>query len=160
MKRSDLLLGLYQVLGGLFTGYSLFATMLHRHWSAVGFLLLFSALSVGTGALHLLSHPKRYELSILNQLTQVVGFYSAWITVAVMHGGAVKVSLLLDWKESFAKSTFNLSAAAGFFDSLCDVDLFGTLPTLHSFSLSLNFLALGLLIYCVRQRRKIMRANA
>lgn len=160
MKKSDLPLGVYQVAGGLFSAFSLFTPMVQRHWSAVGFLCVFSALSIAAGALHLLGHPEQLGLSIINQLTQVLGFYTPWISIMVIHGAWVKVDLLFDWKENFAASVFTQTASAGCPESTCDVALSGTLPGLHTYGLSLNFLALGILIYCIIQRRKTASSTA
>jgi len=154
MKKPDLALGAYQMAGGLFSAFSLFTPMAQRHWSSVLFLLLFAALSITAGALHFLKHPKRYQLTIANHVTQTLGIYTPWMAIVVMQGAWVKVAFLFDQQESFAKSLWTITAAGGFPESTCDVDLFGSLPDLHTFGVSVNFLAVAILIYAIVQRKK------
>ena len=154
MKKTYRVLGVYQTAGGACSLVTLGSVMLARGSDAFATLFLFSVLAVAAGVAMWRENPACWRLTIFNQLIQIVGLHLPWFSFKVMHGAAVTVLARYIAKATFADSTLNFSASLSLGSSKCDVRLLSPAATLPGYDLSLNFLALGVLIYVIYIRKK------
>ena len=160
MTTRDRVLGAYQIFGGVCSLAMLWPTMMARGTVAVAALAGFSALAIGAGLSLWRGGSNRWQLTLFNQLVQVVGFYTPWAAFTISHGAAITVSNQCFAKATFADSTFHSDASVSLVNSVCDVLVGRTAAGLPTFGLSLNFVALGLVLYAMVAAHRTARTPA
>lgn len=158
MKTNTRLLGAWQIIAGILSLVTLWSITSARGSAALATLVFFSGLAIVAGMSMWREAAHCWRLTIINQLVQVVGFYSPWLAFKVIHGASLTVASHVFAKATFADSLFSHTASYSIGASVCDVSLgaiFGGAPT---YGVSLNLLALGILIYAVVVSNKARRS--
>jgi hypothetical protein len=94
------------------------------------------------------------QLTIANQLTQLVAVYSPLVSFGVVHEASIALSSHWYAAATFADSTFRLSARFLPGSSVCDLLWNKSASGLPNYGVSLNLLALGILLYSGRARER------
>lgn len=157
MKMTYRLLGGYQIAGGVCTLATLGPEMLARDPGPMAALIVFSALAIVAGVAMWRENPAGWRLAYANQLVQLVGLFFPWFTFSVIHGASATVMGRYFAKTDFAESTINLTANITLGSSDCAVRLGKVLEGADDYGVSLNFLALGVLLYVFFVRKKAYR---
>ena len=153
MKTSVRFLSAYQILTGVFSLVSLWSAMAARGWWAVSALLASSALSLIAGALLWQGSRLGWRMTIVNQATQLVGFYTPIATYSVIHCSSVTVLLNVVPRASFASSEFTQGVTASFLHSVCDILGGRHIDGIPVYGISLNLVAAGVLLYTTVGRK-------
>jgi hypothetical protein len=154
MKTAVRFLSAYQILAGVFSLISLWPTMEGRGWSAVAALLALSALSIVAGALLWQMSPWGWRMTIVNQLTQLVGIVAPFASFSVVHCVSVTVLFNVVAKGSFASSLFTQGLTTSFLHSACDILVGKQLEGFPTYGVTFNLVAAGILFYATVGRKR------
>lgn len=154
MKTRQRIIGFYQIIGGGISLLALGRIHSERGMAATVILLLLSALAIAAGAGLWRGWSGGWRLTMLNQVVQLVGFYTPVLAFNVIHGAGFTVGTRYFAAEQSADSNFRTGSEIMLGGSTCDVLWGRMLMGMPDYGLSLNLLALGVLIFTVVILRK------
>ena len=154
MKNSRLIIGLYQIIGSVVSLLAIGRINSAYGPVAAALLILFTILAVSAGVALWRGEKNRWLLTILNQLVQLVGFYTPVFAYNVIHGAGLTLGTRYFAAEKFAEANFQTSGQLVLGSSVFDVLWGNKLTGMPDYGLSVNFLALGILIYVAFFRPK------
>jgi hypothetical protein len=141
-------LGVYQILGGAIGVLLIFWAFLSSQQTGLFipiYLFMFGlfAFSIYCGIICLRTKDNALHLSLINQILQIIGF--AMFGFAFQYAAGIYLAVGLDLTESF-----NLKFGAGFskFDFNLNIET-------QRLEVNFNFIALGLIIFIERVKKKI-----
>jgi hypothetical protein len=126
--------------------------MWSRGSGAFVLLLLFSTVAIVAGGLLWWRPERGWSLTMVNQFMQVIGVQVPTFSYAVVHLMALSITGRYFARETFAESEFGWSLIFSVGDSECNVG--AGLGGAQTCSVTLNLLALGLLIFCFCRKTK------
>jgi hypothetical protein len=154
MKKSARILGLYQIIGGVISFLALGRMPGERGAVATGILILLAGLAIAAGVGMWRGARYGRQLTILNQLAQILGVYTPVLAFNVVHGAGLTLGTTYVAASTFAASNIHTGMQITLGSSVCDVWWGRLLTGMPDYGLSVNLLALALLIYAVKMRKR------
>jgi len=141
-------LGVYQIIGGATGVLLIFWALLNNQQTGLFipiylFMFVFFAFSIYCGILCLRTRGNALQLSLINQILQIIGF--AMFGFAFQYAAGIYLTAGLDLTESF-----NLKFGAG----ISKFDFNFNIET-QRLEVNFNFIALGLIIFIEGVKKKI-----